>query len=551
MRKKIDLLQAIIENEVFVTKDKEKIIHYDGTESSWLFDFRRVLLRADVLNNIGEVFWDTFKNEYPFQVGGIEVAAIPLITNFVLKSREKEKPANGFFIHKSRKKDGLMKMIEGEIKDEKIILVDDILNSGKSFIRQVEAVESLGKKVYAVFAILRFRDLEYYSYFHERGIKVVSLFTLDDFKDTLGISNKIDKKELPVPMPFKIEWYFKSENPNYYYVVPKSAPVIDDTKLYFGSDSGNFWALNQSDGTVAWKYKVGFHAKGKYIFSSPAIYKNLVYFGAYDGNFYALDKETGKKKWIFMEADWIGSSPSVAPDIGLVFVGLEFGLWKKRGGIVALDAETGKKKWEYTMVEHVHSTPAYSSKYKIVVIGGNDDTVRAFNAEKGKLLWEFRTGGNVKESFSFDELRGLVAFGSFDSNVYVLKVKTGELVHKIKTNESIYSTPLIYEGHLYVASLDKILYFVDLDTGAVIWKFQTNGRIFASPIIIENKIYVGSNDGRLYEIDLVTGKNTAYFQSVERITNAISYNPKTKIFFLPTFANEIYCLSRKNDWFSD
>jgi len=539
-------IREVIERQVFVTKDKERIVSQNAAESNWLFDFRRVLLKPDVLKAISDVFLEKFGKEFPLQIGGIEVAAIPLITGLVMGLDERGKKVNGFFIRKSRKKDGLMRMIEGMVMEEKIILVDDIINTGKSFIRQVEVIESLGKKVDTVFAILRFRDLDYYKYFHDKGIDVESLFSLDDFSDSLKVKNLVEKKEKPVPMPFKAEWCFKSEKPNYYYVVPKSAPVLDETKIYFGADNGNFWAINQSDGSVAWKYRVGFHAKGKHIFSSPALYNNQLFFGAYDGNFYCLDKSTGKPQWIFMEADWIGSSPCIADDLGLVFVGLEFGLWNKRGGIVALDAETGKKIWEHATPGIVQSSPAYSKKDNVVVCESNNFSVYGFDAKNGKLLWEFKTEGEVKESFAFDESRGVVVFGSFDSHIYILKTKTGELVHKIKTGEAIYSTPCVYNGHACVASLDKILYYVDLDTGAVSWKFATNGRIFASPKIIEGKPYIGSNDGRLYELDPETGKNTAFFQATERITNAVAYNPVTRKIFLPTFANEIYSLVMKN-----
>jgi outer membrane protein assembly factor BamB/adenine/guanine phosphoribosyltransferase-like PRPP-binding protein len=538
-------LKKLISNEVFVTKDMEKIVSLDGTETEWLFDFRRILLKPDVLDAVSDVFLERFEHKFPLQIGGIEVAAIPLITGLVMGLHERGKTVNGFFIRKSRKKTGLLRMVEGAITEEKIILVDDILNTGKSFIRQIEVLEGLGKKVDTVFVILRFRDLDYYKYFHDKGINVESLFSLDDFSDSLKVKNLVDKKETPVSMPFHAEWLFKSENPNYYYVVPKSAPEIDGTRIYFGADNGNFWAVNQSDGSVVWKYKVGFHAKGKYIFSSPAIYKNLVYFGAYDGNFYALDKESGRWVWVFTEADWIGSSPCISPNLNLVYVGLEFGLWKKRGGIVALDLESGKKKWEYTMTGLTHSSPAYSKKHSVVVCGCNDFSVYAFDAQKGKLLWEFETGGEVKASFTFDDARDTVIFGSYDSFIYVLKTKTGELVYKIKTDEAIYSTPLVRDNFAYIASLDKNLYCIDLNTGTIAWKFETNGRIFASPEIIDDKVYIGSNDGRLYELDAVTGKNTAFFQATERITNKIAYNPDTNKIFLPTFANEIYCLAKK------
>lgn len=541
----MEKLKELIAREVFITKDRERIANPDGTESAWLFDFRRVLLQGDTLDLVGELFWEKCGKSYPFQIGGMEVAGIPLITGFALKLRGKGKPANAFFIRKSRKKTGLLRMIEGVVTEEKIVLVDDLLNSGKSFIRQVEVLESLGKKVDTVFAVLRFRDLPYYAYFHERGIKVVSLFELNDFKDSLELKNQVDKEKTPVPMPFHPEWYAKSEKPNYFYVVPKSAPALDEARVYFGSDSGDFWALSQMDGAVAWKYKVGFGAGGKYILSSPLVYEDSVYFGAYDGNFYCLDRKTGKKRWIFMEADWVGSSPCVASDLGLIFIGLEFGLWKKRGGIAAIEAETGKKKWEYAMPGLTHSSPAYSREHGIVVCGCNDFSVYALDAKSGKLLWSFETGGEIKESFAFDEKRGFVCFGSFDSHLYILKTRTGELVHKIKTNEAIYSTPLVHGDFAYVASLDKNMYCINVDTGAIVWTFATKGRIFASPEIIDDKLYIGSNDGRLYELDVATGKNTAFFQATERIVNKIAYNKETKRIFLPTFANEIYCLSKK------
>ena len=541
----IKRLKEIVEKNVFTTREKHEMVAPDGTELAWLFDFKRILLRSEDLDLVSEIFWRHFEKNHPFQVGGLESASIPVIAGIVMKSVQKEKPVNGFFVRKSRNKKGMLKMIEGELSDKKIILVDDLVNKGLSLIRQVEILESLGKKVYAIFVILRFRDLEYYEYFLNKGILIKSIFSLDDFTSSLMVKNLGDKNKGLVLTSFKVMWYFKSEKPNYFYVLPKSAPTIDDVKIYFGADNGNFWALNQGDGSVVWKHRVFFGSRGKRIFSSPVLHNNLVYFGAYDGNFYALDKESGKRAWIFMEADWIGSSPCVASSLGLVFVGLEFGLWKKRGGIVALDAETGKKKWEYMMPGLTHSSPAYSEKYGVVICGCNDFSVYAFDAQKGKLLWEFETGGEVKASFTFDDARDTVIFGSYDSYVYVLKTKTGELVYKIKTDEAIYSTPLVRDNFAYIASLDKNLYCIDLNTGTIAWKFETNGRIFASPEIIGDKIYIGSNDGRLYELDALTGKNTAIFQATERITNKIAYNPDTNKIFLPTFANEIYCLAKK------
>ena len=113
---------------------------------------------------------------------------------------------------------------------------------------------------------------------------------------------------------------------------------------------------------------------------------------------------------------------------------------------------------------------------------------------------------------------------------------------------SIYSSPLVVGDTVYIASLDKQVYAIDLDTGRDRWLYETGGRIFSSPAHFEASLWVGSNDGRLHELDPETGKLRSFFQATERIVNAPAYNPRTRRFFVPTFANEIYCLERKNEF---
>jgi len=129
--------------------------------------------------------------------------------------------------------------------------------------------------------------------------------------------------------------------------------------------------------------------------------------------------------------------------------------------------------------------------------------------------------------------------------LYVVDIKTGQKLFTYKAEFGIYSTPLVYKDNVYFSSFDKHLYCVNLKNGELNWKFRTNGRIFASPAVINDKIYIGSNDGVLYEINPDTGKKTGFLQVTERITNKVTHNENTEKFFLPTFANEIYCLKKQ------
>ncbi len=537
-----DLRKTIKERALVFGKDA-KIIHSEktGTESTWIFDFRTIVLDPVFLNRYAEIFWERYADKFPFQVGGLETASIPMTAAIVMKSTERGTPVSGFYVRKSRDRDGLMKRVEGTLTDTPIILVDDLIHSGNSFLKQLKALDDIGKgaQVSDIFTVLAYRPLERYTFARERGITISHLFTLADFG--------IDRPVVPEVPDDRFEelWRFRSARPSMHVIAQKSAPVIDDTRVYFGADEGVFRALVQKTGDVAWEFKAGKHPKGKGILSSPALHKGVIYFGAYDGCVYALDAATGALKWKYEDADWVGSSPYLAPDLGLLFIGLEFGLFRKRGGIAALDMKTGECRWQDRTPALTHCSPLYIKEEGLVVIGSNDSTVYAYDAWSGERRWTHQTGGDIKTRASYDPKRRLVLVPSMDGRLYALSAKNGEPHWAFPTFAGIYSVPLIDGDRVLVSSLDKTVYAVDLDTGAKMCMQETAGRIFASPTLADGSLWIGSNDGRLYELDPQTLVRRTTYQLSERIVNAIAFNPKTRHFFVPTAANEMYCLKRK------
>lgn len=541
------ILRQAIEQEVFVVEEAKRTSAMHAGNSTWLFDFRAVMLQPEILNAYCEVFYERYQSKYPFQVCGLEVAAIPFVAALVMKFHEKKKPINGFFIRKSRKKSGLLKMVEGKITDDPVILVDDIVNSGLSMIRQIEVLHALDKQILEIFALLRFRDPGYYVRFQEKNIPLSTLFELNDFQGSLGVVNLSDNQYAPLaPNPFgEVRWSFQGEHPNFFYVVPKSAPVVSDGFVYFGTDDGNFFALDVVSGRVGWKYQIPFGSKGKYIFSTPAIYHDTVFFGAYDGNLYALDKRTGKRKWVFSEADWIGSSPCVAQNLHMVFIGLEYGLFRKHGGVSGIDARTGEKRWEFRSREMTHGSPAYSEKFGVVGCGSNDSIFSVLQAKTGKVLWSYKTDGPIKNAPCFADEHGVVVVLGQGETVYVFNTETGAVLSQFHMNFGSYASPLVFKDSVICTSFDKHVYCFDLFTGSLRWKFYTGSRCFTTPEIVDGLLYVGSNNARLFEIDPNTGNILGVFQTRERITNKIAYDKTTKTFLVPTFANEILALKKK------
>lgn len=548
----MDTLKQLMEERIIKRGNEIPRKYGSAASSEWLFDSRSVSLEPEAQRIIADALWERLEPLLPAQIGGMETAAIPLVAALVAKSREMGKPVNGFYIRKSRKKSGLVKFIEGTLNDTPIVLIDDLMNSGGSILHQVEILKEEGRTVRAVIVLVRFREESYYQALHDAGVRIIALFTLDDF----GL--KMNESPKPaLTQGFRVRWRCAAPNPNFFYVVPKSAPAIDDTHVYFGSDSGWFWAIRKKDGSEAWKYKVGIHAKGKSIFSCPLVYQGTVFFGAYDGNVYALDTTSGKRKWVCMEADWVGSSPDIAPELNVLFVGLEFGLWRKRGGIAAIDIHTGKKIWEYMMPNYTHASPLFIRKHQQVAIGSNDGAVYLFDARTGTLLWKHETGAlaekdldtgfspfDIKGRCAYDPKRDIVIATNIHGDVVAIHRKTGERFASFKADFGFYSDPVIHADSLLVANVNKLLYSINLDTFNIQWQWHADARIFATPIVVEGRIFIGSNTGRFVELSMNDGKESGRIQLAERIVNKTAYDPKEKLFFVPTLANEIFCLER-------
>lgn len=563
-----EILKNAILSEVFVSQNDQQIFTQEGDYESWLFDFRRVMLKPDILDAYATLFLETYKDKYPFQICGLEVAAIPLLSAIVMKSKQLKMPVNGFFIRKSRKKSGLLKIVEGEINKNPIILVDDIINSGSTFIRQVEVLEELAKeeasslKILTTSSIIRFRTENSYKYFYEKGIKVNSFFVLGDFAKELPELLISNKKEVIPQSNFSINWSFKGKDPNLWYVRPKSAPVFDNVRVYFGTDSGVLYCFNGETGESIFEYRIISLDKKKKTFSTPIVVKETLIFGSHDGNIYALDAVTGKRKWVFMEGDYIDSNISFISKHDFVITGINTGLFKKRTAIMAISLQTGKKIWEYFFEKSEKIFSVYSEKNNLVLMETDDGQICALSGKDGSLVWKKEFEIVCTANPVIDEERGIVVFSGSknkededeESKLFICDIKTGETLTVCKgIGFQIFGVPVIYNDMVIVASLDKRVRAFWLNSGEIKWDLNLGSRIFSTPSICffkslqKSLLYIGTNNGHLFEINPDEGVITGKTIISERITDGIAFDEKTETVFLASYANDLYSLKRKSE----
>ena len=538
-----DVVSSAIRERAILRRENQRLISPKGSGNTWLIDTRRLFLDAKLLEAAAELFWQECAGRMPFQVGGMEAAAIPFLSAVLLKGLERGTPVNGFIVRKERKTYGAGNSIEGILTDAPIVMVDDILNSGSSLEKARVVLERENRTISLAYVLIDYESPEGKGWRERHGILVLAPFRLGEF----GLS--VDK---PAPRPMTVfhnRWRFAAPDPNFFHRVPKSFPATDGERVYFGSDCGVFWCLDARNGSPVWQFSV--NASGhKNLWSSPAIHEGRVYFGSYDGNVYCLDAESGAEVWRFTGADWVGSSPALAPELGLLFIGLEFAVEGKRGSIAALRMENGEKVWEHMTRRYTHASPAYWAERQLVACGSNDNEMFLFDAPSGALRWRFETPSargekaSIRHAPAFDTKRGHVVTGCANGRIYIIDVETGEQVWSAPTDNSIYSVPLVVNDRAYMGSTDKYLYVLDLEQRAVKTKIFAGSKVFGPPRLLEGKIYFGACNGIIYEIDPGTDEVTGTHQLPDAVTNALTYNAKTGDFYALTYVNELFAFIR-------
>ena len=157
----------------------------------WQFYLRRALLNPDCLNTICKDFWHRFEAtflEEPFQLAGVEAAAVPMITAILLDGKRRGHNVNAFTIRKERKAYGKRNIIEGTPSDAPVLFVDDLSSpQHNAFWHGVSAIGSAQLRLYrkSYVVVLKRKDMR--SEIIDTSIgatEMLSMFNLDDFSLT-------------------------------------------------------------------------------------------------------------------------------------------------------------------------------------------------------------------------------------------------------------------------------------------------------------------------------------------------------------------------------
>ncbi len=308
----------------------------------------------------------------------------------------------------------------------------------------------------------------------------------------------------------------ENEIPEYVQYSLNSQPVIQIPRLntdwytYMQNDlhQGCSESPGPQDATVFWTAPVTGHS---HEFCSPVIVDSIVYFVSDEQSIaYALNSATGEIIWQYDVVDDVDDAVTYYE--GKIYIAAD-SAW-------CLDALTGQRIWAYggTAGSRISGTPAVGNgvAYLTSVIG-NKSKVCALDTETGAEIWIADIPYYFESCITLHGNRLYVA--TWQGPLYALDALSGDIIWTNTDTDGGYwdSSPVIYDGVIYIGGDDGYIHSFDTEDGSLIWmtKVHQYSHIWGvepTPAIRNGKVFIGcsfygSVYGAVCGYDMQTGDN--------------------------------------------
>ncbi len=283
-----------------------------------------------------------------------------------------------------------------------------------------------------------------------------------------------------------------------------SYPLIAGGRIFVtvanqSSAGTKLYALDEANGATLWgPVDLG----GNFFWSNAAYDAGRVFALNVNGLLRAFDAASGALLWSTqLPGQSSFSSPPTASG-GVVYVGGA----GSGTTVYAVDEQDGAVNWTALLFSGSNSSPAVTPNG--VVVSYSCNQVYNFSPQNGSLIWQHSgpcTGGSGSTPVIFD---GRLYVRDFGGSNLMLDAPTGAV---LSTFSADYSPPAFSgsTGYFLTGSFDAgfTLEARDAYTGVVKWSFRGEGDLRSAPIINNGYVYIGSGSGKVYALDGSTGAN--------------------------------------------
>lgn len=126
-----------------------------GQKSTYYIDGKLLSLIPEGLNLLSRVILEMIKDDSVDAIGGLTLGADPIIGGIAALSHEVGRPLSGLIVRKEKSSHGREKRIEGPLKPGmNVVVIEDVVTTGSSSFKAIEALEEGGCKIVKVIAIV-------------------------------------------------------------------------------------------------------------------------------------------------------------------------------------------------------------------------------------------------------------------------------------------------------------------------------------------------------------------------------------------------------------
>ena len=375
-------------------------------------------------------------------------------------------------------------------------------------------------------------------------------------KGGLGVSSA------RISPPLGVRWKIKLQNGDEK-IRALNPPVVIGNTIYFGSEDGNFYALDAESGYMRWVFK-----SGAEINSIPYADETRVYFGSKDGKLYALSRDDGHELWSFSTNSQINSQVERYKDT-VIFVGdadavyflspegkekfrIDNPGWYNFTFLMADDVmyfatgpqvhqvgpyDINRRQFLWFAPYHEIAATWYSfpSVRKDLVYFGTANLAYgmelgfyAFDRRNGRRVWFQGYEGTfpdppwddydtfelfIRDLEMLDWLaptiwKDLVIYTGGDVMARAFDAETGKLRWEKAFDTPICSSATIAGSRLYFGLIEhggypSRLVCLDAHDGRLLWSMETEGSLLSAPVIAGKRIIFGTDKSVFYVLEEV------------------------------------------------
>jgi orotate phosphoribosyltransferase len=179
-----DTLVRMIKERSFQYSEQPVFKLASGSVSKFYFNMKKTTQSPDGMYLVGKLIFERIKEMglTPDALGGLTMGADPIAYAVSMYSYYMKEPIQAFVIRKEPKEHGLRLPIEGNVEaGNHVIIIDDVITTGGSTIKAINAAEEFGLVIDAVIVLLDRCEQNGRQNIESLGYSVNEILTINDF----------------------------------------------------------------------------------------------------------------------------------------------------------------------------------------------------------------------------------------------------------------------------------------------------------------------------------------------------------------------------------